>query len=327
MKKALLVILFIFSLFLIGCKNDIVTVKYKNGDSYLAGTTEVGLINELEIEWVCGKIVICETDSSKLTFNEINELEDTVQNKIHYLLNDNKLTLKFSKNGSSFDINKDSKDLYISIPTNYELSKITIDTINSNVDIKNINSSEYDIDVTSGYVSLDSNNNIDKLNINSVSANINLKTNIIKDTYIDTKSGTIDILANYIKKIAVDSISGTFKMNGLCDTIICKTTSASIEYTGSIYKEFDFATTSGNVMLTNNSCCKNGDVDTSTGVVTLNFNKDDVFTCKCISNVGNINVTGEYVKDNNNYIFNSKDTTDIVYTINTITGDITINLV
>ena len=131
-------------------------------------------VNEIEINWVAGDIIIMETDVEEITVSE-SDVSDP-RHALQYQLRDNKLEILFSEeslmDGFGISLAGDSrKDLYIEVPRNWEGRSIEIDAASTNIEMHNITLNELDIDGASGTCDIQ-NCAIGELDIDAASGDI-----------------------------------------------------------------------------------------------------------------------------------------------------------
>lgn len=110
-------------------------------------------VNEIEIDWVSGDIIIMAKDVDRITVSESDVSEERYA--LQYQVRGNKLEILFSEesllDGFGISLAGDlSKDLYIEVPKNWEGRSIEIDAASANVEVHNITVQEMDIDGADG---------------------------------------------------------------------------------------------------------------------------------------------------------------------------------
>ena len=110
-----------------------------------------GEINEIEIEWAAGDIVIMAKDVDRITASE-SDVTDA-RYSLQYQVRDTKLEIVFCEDAllPGFSLGKDVvKDLYIEVPMDWTGQSIEIDAAAANVEMHNITLQELDIDGADG---------------------------------------------------------------------------------------------------------------------------------------------------------------------------------
>ena len=168
-------------------------------------------VQEIEINWVAGDIIIMETDVDEITISE-SDVTDKKYSMVWHS-NGRKLKLAFCEDhlldgfGISFSADL-SKDLYIEVPKGWEGHSIEIDAASANVEMHNITLKELDIDGASGTCDLQ-NCNIGDLDIDAASGSI-YYSGILDSLDLDGASASFTAdLQNTPSRIDMDSMSGS----------------------------------------------------------------------------------------------------------------------
>lgn len=220
--------------------------NYLNTSNYSSVNNEIDAsdITDIDINWVDGTINIEKYDGNTIKFYEECGKELDEKDLLYYYSNGTKLSIEYCSSKripiSISGLNK-NKSLTVLIPETIieQFNDITIDTVSSDVNIKDINLKHIDIKNISGEISLE-NITANIIGIESVSSNISTDSTIIN------------------KKINIDTISG--------DVIL----------TGSV-SAIDFDSTSGDLNVTSSICPNQVDTDTVSGNITLSIPENDGF--------------------------------------------------
>lgn len=210
-KLLLIALLIIINAVLLGCSGLNVNQQYIYDDTeYGIGNKAFGeiLINEIDIDWIVGNIYIEESSNHEIIIRENIDIDIEEQYKMHYLLKDDVLDVKYTSSLQSLNYKFKNKDLYVYLPS--EIKNININNVSSDISINNVN--------------------INSLTINSVSGYINIDSNVINQLKIDNTSGEIILMNNKVSTCEVNSVSGNIGMSYslMPTTMNISTTSASL---------------------------------------------------------------------------------------------------
>ena len=168
-------------------------------------------VQEIEINWVAGDIIIMETDVEEITISE-SDVSDEKYAMVWYS-EGRKLKLAFCEerlmDGFGISLGADiSKDLYIEVPKDWEGRSIEIDAAAANAEMHNITLKELDIDGASGTCDLQ-NCNIGDLDIDAASGSI-YYSGTLDSLDLDGASASFTAdLHNTPSRIDMDSMSGS----------------------------------------------------------------------------------------------------------------------
>ena len=150
-------------------KDDIkIFSKYEHAAQYKPGSEPIAnAISKLEIDWFSGSIAIESYDGSELTFSESSEKAITEETTMHYWLeNGGTLHIRFAKSGVRFK-NFD-KHLTVKVPAAWNLDKLEVDAVSSDVTVKGITCGEFELDGVSAGLTM-SKSAVRSLDMNTVS--------------------------------------------------------------------------------------------------------------------------------------------------------------
>jgi len=177
-------------------KDDIkIFSKYEHADQYKPGSEPIAnAISKLEIDWISGSIDIESYDGNELTFSETSEKALTEETTMHYWLeNGSTLHIQFGKSGARFK-NFD-KQLTVKVPASWDLDKIELDIVSSDVTVNGIVCGEFELD--------------------GVSAGVSMSASTVKSLEMNTVSGCLSAdftgvdSAARPDKISLESVSGS----------------------------------------------------------------------------------------------------------------------
>lgn len=145
-----------------------ISSKYEHAAQYKPGSEPIAnVISKLEIDWVSGSVSIESYDGNELLFSETSEKALTEETTMHYWLqNGNHLHIQFGKSGTRFK-NFD-KQLTVKVPASWDLDKIELDIVSSDVTVNGIACGEFELDGVSAGVSLNA-STVKSLEMNTVS--------------------------------------------------------------------------------------------------------------------------------------------------------------
>ena len=196
----LLVVPTLAALLFSGCirlnTNDFkITYSYDNADRYKPGSEPIANeISKLEVDWVSGNVAIESYDGSELTFAESSDKTLDEKTTMHYWMQEGgHLHIQFGKSGSKFK-NLD-KQLTVKIPASWNLDKIELDVVSSDVTVNGIVCDDFELD--------------------GVSADVDIRTSAMKEFEMNTVSGNLN--ADFsgadaeacLNKFSLESVSGS----------------------------------------------------------------------------------------------------------------------
>lgn len=215
-------------------------------------------INSIEIDWIVGNVYIYKSDNHELIIREETDINSEEQYRMHYLLDDGELDIKFCGSFKKLEYDYKTKNLYVYLPS--QLMELDINTTSADVELLNVVIEDLDLDNVSGDISIN-NSTISNLDIDNVSGQIILMANNIKNLDVDSVSGDIGVSYNNIpmqleiettsanvtiyategdfRSINFETISGTFKSN-----LTYNQTGNKYVFSGSNY-DYDVETISG----------------------------------------------------------------------------------
>ena len=247
MKKILIIVaglIFVLSLALssfiifginssISRNTSIVGYKYDNHENYKIGNAKIDKpITSIDIDWITGNVVIIPADDNVLTIIEESKNVIESDHELRYMVDGSTLYIKYCKSDLK-DNNLPIKDLTISIPSEYLLDEIDVDSISSFVKVDGIASRSFECNTISGAIQLSNSDISHKIAIETTSGNIDVDNlSYLDSADISTISGTISIDTKMIYKAEIDTTSG----NAFIDV-------------EEEFNEFEFESISGNLDL------------------------------------------------------------------------------
>lgn len=145
-----LLLLSIFGIVL-GLGTFIIEFDFDSG-AYTTGsaTLDSAGIQKLDINWVDGDIFIETGDGNEISFSVNNDNDP--DNPMVWKQEGDTLTINYSKPGlrfGFFSFSSVSKDLFITIPSNWSGKELNIDTVSGSVEVTGIRTDRIDLDATS----------------------------------------------------------------------------------------------------------------------------------------------------------------------------------
>lgn len=264
LKKLLLLI---STLGLIGCSNVTVTSLnyiYTNAENYVAyeSPTTIDIqesgLNELDIDWISGEVVV--------KYGEEVKIEETSSNGTYYPLyyyqQGSSLLIRYCASGTFFfRYNDTAKKLEVTIPHDISTLKVATVSANYKVYLSNVNNVNLETVSGNGEVSLESTNSI---KIATVSGQVEGNINEVGLFDAATVSGSVSMISNKTRKIDFDTVSAnlnyTIKDTSTLEMIEVDSVSGTVNLTMSSlrgYNLLEFKTNTGE----RHSDFKDGDDD------------------------------------------------------------------
>lgn len=205
--------------------------SYQPFDEYLLGASNIesSEINHIDIDWISGNIHIDESSGTTINFHEIIDSGVDNKYKMHYMVSNKTLYIKYIASIDKFAYNFQTKDLYVKIPLNYTVESITINSVDANSYINKLNcntltyksidgnfetsnTSIKDIDLkTSGIITMINTSN-KTLKIKGTNPNVLLDIITMDKLTINTNSGLIKVKQGNMNTITIQSISSTIDL-------------------------------------------------------------------------------------------------------------------
>ena len=168
-------------------------------------------VNEIEINWVAGDIIITGTDVEEITVSESDVSGDRYS--LQYHLRGTKLEILFSEDslmdGFGISLAGDlRKDLYIEVPRNWNGRSIEIDAASTNIEMHNITLNELDIDGADGTCDIQ-NCTIGELDVDAASGDIYYLGTLDRLDLDGASASFTGDFQNTPNRIDMDSMDGT----------------------------------------------------------------------------------------------------------------------
>lgn len=208
-KKAIFAIIIMLAL----CVTTLVSCgsafRYANAKQYTkGGATLNAQVEDLEIEWIAGKVKIAYHTENTVKFSEEADKALNDNNSLYYWLEGKTLHIKFARSGRGNYLNV-GKTLTLYLPAGVMIRYADIDTVSADVEIGAVAFNNTDIETVSGDVSVKAASFASKAEISTVSGDVN--TSIAAATAeldIETTSGDVNVISDGITKLDVDTTSG-----------------------------------------------------------------------------------------------------------------------
>ena len=221
-------------------------VFYSNADSYTAGnfTYEAEKVKKVEIEWISGGVTLLNgTGTLSVTESGADSLSEEEQ--MHWWLDGTTLKIKFCKSGYNLSLNKvfnEQKALTVELPAFVDLDidvasgkvsaenmlnlgKLKLNTASGGTDVRSLSAAEIKVDAASGGTAFGSVTVSGTFKINTASGGLTVDRIDADEVDIDSASGGVTVGVGAVKKMKLDSTSGSIKL-----TLLDKAAGAKIRY-------------------------------------------------------------------------------------------------
>ena len=176
------------------------------------GTTNTGAVDasevrNIEIEWLAGPIVIRPIANT----NQITITETAPENEKYHMVyrkNCDTLEIQFAEESATFNFtNTVSKELTITVPTNWICNSLEIDAASAGVQVYDITIDDVSFDGASGVCHFN-NCNVGDLDVDTASGNVNF-IGTLNRLDCETASGSCYVkVSNVPDSISIDAASG-----------------------------------------------------------------------------------------------------------------------
>ncbi len=168
-------------------------------------------VDRLKIDWAAGKIVIVPTDRDEITVTE----ELLGGDKTMVLKKDGStLYVEYCEDGISliFSSNKNlKKNLYISVPQNWDCKELEIDAASATVQVENLTIEEVESSTASGAHTF-TDCRVETLVMETVSGNLDFTGSLDKLDFNGVSAQANLVLSNQPKSIQLESVSGDLNL-------------------------------------------------------------------------------------------------------------------
>lgn len=190
---------------------DIVTIR-EPGETGIQGQADPTQIRQLEIEWVAGDItILTDENADAITF-----FEDAVSDEkytMHYHTSGDTLTIQFCADTisfPSFGINISSsisKDLTITVPTDWICQTLELDTAAANLEIRDLTVREIDFDGAAGTFDL-VDCTVGDMDIDTAAGDVTFSGTLDSLDFDAASASFYGVLKNTPRFINMDGVSG-----------------------------------------------------------------------------------------------------------------------
>lgn len=182
--------------------------KYADEEKYQTGnfTYQSQEVKYIDIDWGPQNINIIQSEADVLSVNETGELND--DEKMHYLIENGVLKIKFWKSDLAATIEKDTKEITVEIPKDIS---IKVSTISGNLISKGFVVDELVFKSTSGDIYIDS-LVANKVDIGTVSGKTRFDILLSNTLKVESTSGNVNLKVVDIKSIDYTTVSGDLNL-------------------------------------------------------------------------------------------------------------------
>lgn len=163
--------------------------NYANGRDYTAGNARISeKVEEIEINWVSGKVNIMRHDGDDVILTEEADRTLTEKQQMHWLLDGKTLRVQYIASGARSTTNM-NKALTVMLPNDLSLDDMRINAVSASVELEALQA--------------------DKLRINTVSGQVDAECKRVNEMEANTVSGTLFLaFVRAPEKITAGSVSG-----------------------------------------------------------------------------------------------------------------------
>lgn len=229
-KSMITVVLSAFCFCLPACeKTSGKYMRYEDKNLYTAGNAEFSatLLTEVEIDWLGGDIEI--EQSADNTLRATEDGDGLAENaKMHYLLDDGVLKIKYCRSGYCGDIAEGSKHLRLEIPRGIGV-EIDATTAETTVGVVDVNEFSFE----------------------SVSGNFSAEKIVCQSMDIETKSGQVNVGELTAAELDAESTDGDMRLglvSSLQGEIETKSGNITLQLRQNVGLQAKFCTTSGELV-------------------------------------------------------------------------------
>ena len=251
---------------------------FANSDKYTIGDTEINsTVENLEIDWVSGKVNIEYHAGSGVSVSEVANRSTSEDEKLRWWMDGTTLRIKYAK-PQLVSFNNLKKTLTVSLPEGIVLKNVDIDTTSADIGVPSMTADEIKFDTTSGDVNAVI--TAKKLSASSTSGDLNVRQDSdINTAHFSSTSGALAFTVPSAEKISMESTSGDISVTvpRTVGDLNLDSTSGSIKPDIANTDKAKFSSTSGDITATLVSF-KDLNVDVTSGDVTLKLPEISGFT-------------------------------------------------
>lgn len=189
MKKGWIVAVIIVAVVLLLSSGRLNKYSYADGRDYTAGNARITQkVEEIEINWVSGKVDIVLHDGDDIILTEESDRKLTEKKQMHWLLDGKTLRVQYIASGALSTTNV-KKNLTVMLPVTLSLDGVSINVVSSSVEADALQA--------------------DKLMINTVSGRVDVACKRVNEVKANTVSGGLHLTFDRApERITAGSVSG-----------------------------------------------------------------------------------------------------------------------
>ena len=257
---------------------------YENAGKYTAGNGTAADITNVEIDWIDGSVEVFYDDVEDVTFYEEAQESLSLEETLHYWVENSTLHIKFGKAKGLLFKNAPKKDLKVALPHALSLSEMEISTVNADINLS--------------YVM------VKDLGVECVDADVNAYlVGASEKVSIETVDGDVRFGGEKLTELNLESVDGEFNVK-----------------TGELFS-LDVDTVAGNVQFSSEVAPKEVDFNSVDGDLIMELGQVSGFSFKMETVSGAFNCEFETTLKQNRYVYG---TGEGEYKADTVDGDVTI---
>ncbi len=281
-RSRLLLIVLLVIVILLGASSrqffgGITGFGYASADKYTIGDTEItSPVENLEIEWISGRVNIEYHDGSGVSVSEVAGRTTSEDEKLRWWLDGATLRIRFARPQLSV-FNNLQKTLTVSLPRGVFLKTADINTTSADISAPSMLADEIKFDTISGDVNAVI--TAKKLSASSTSGDLDVRQYTdIKTASLSSTSGSVSFTVDSADTISVESTSGDISVtvSGTVGNLNLDSTSGSIKPDIAGAEKAKFSSTSGDITATLASFT-DLNADTTSGDVSLKLPETNGF--------------------------------------------------
>ncbi|MBQ8833696.1 MAG: DUF4097 family beta strand repeat protein [Oscillospiraceae bacterium] len=176
-------------------------------------------VEDLEIEWAAGSIILQPADVEEITITESDVSDEKYA--MRWKLVNRKLTIQFSEDtifGIGITVNtKLTKDLYIQVPRDWVCRSLEIDAASATLEVCDLTIGEVELDTASGVCRFD-NCTVDSIDMDTASGDIRFSGSLNTLDFDGASAGIYAQLTNTPNRMDIDTMSGDLDLTLPADT-------------------------------------------------------------------------------------------------------------
>jgi hypothetical protein len=184
-------------------------ISVKDGTVTSHGEADPAAVRNLEIDWTSGSVTIIRDQVSQITFSETPGLDD--DQKMVWKMKGDTLQINYSKFQLIVGISK-SKDLVITVPMDWTLNELEINTVSADITVNDLTAREVDICAVDGNCKFTGSSQVEKMEIETVNGDVSFSGSLDKLKY---EAVDADFRAAFTKapsSLEMGSVNGNFDL-------------------------------------------------------------------------------------------------------------------